>query len=83
MRTQLGAELPPRPNIKQAANFHGVDEKTIRRYIARGLLTAHRIGPRLIRLDRESVLNLGRRIGGEGISPEYLGARRLKDRITA
>jgi hypothetical protein len=27
-------------------------------------LTAQRIGPRLIRLDRDEVLSLGRRIGG-------------------
>ena len=64
MTTQPPAELPPHPSIKQTANFHGVDEKTVRRYIAKGYLTAHRIGPRLIRLERESVLNLGRQIGG-------------------
>lgn len=57
-------ELPPRPTIKQAANFHGIDEKSVRRYIAQGLLTGYRVGPRLIRLDRDSVLNLGHRIGG-------------------
>jgi excisionase family DNA binding protein len=57
-------DLPPRLNIKQAADFHGVDEKSIRRWIAQGRLTAYRVGPRLIRLDRDSVLNLGNRIGG-------------------
>jgi excisionase family DNA binding protein len=57
-------DLPARPNIKEAAEFHGVDDKTIRRYIAMGLLTGYRVGPRLIRLDRDSVLNLGNRIGG-------------------
>jgi excisionase family DNA binding protein len=56
--------LPPRPSIKQAADFHGVDEKSIRRWIAQGRLTGYRVGPRLIRLDRDSVLNLGHRIGG-------------------
>jgi excisionase family DNA binding protein len=58
------AELPARPSIKQAAEYIGVDEKTIRRYIAQGRLIAYRIGPRLIRLDRESVLKLARPIGG-------------------
>ena len=42
----------------------GVDDKTIRRRIADGSLIAYRLGPRLIRLDRESVLNYGPRTGG-------------------
>lgn len=58
------ANLPPRPSIRQAAEFHGVDPKTIRRWIAEGRLTAYRVGPRLIRLDRAEVLALGRRVGG-------------------
>jgi excisionase family DNA binding protein len=58
------ATLPPRPSIRQAAEYHGVDQKTIRRWIAQGRITAQRIGPRLIRLDRDEVLILGRRIGG-------------------
>jgi hypothetical protein len=64
MDNHTGADLPPRLSIKQTAIFHDIDEKTVRRYIAKGWLTAHRIGPRLIRLDRDSVLNLGRRVGG-------------------
>ena len=66
MQNQTGANLPPRPSIRQAAEFHGVDHKTIRRWIAQGRLTAQRVGPRLIRLDREEVLSLGQRIGGAG-----------------
>jgi excisionase family DNA binding protein len=58
------ATLPPHPSIKQAAEYHGVDQKTIRRWIAQGRLMAQRVGPRPIRLDREEVLSLGRRIGG-------------------
>jgi excisionase family DNA binding protein len=50
--------------IRQAADYHQVDIKTIRRWIQQGRITAHRTGPRLIRLDRDSVLNVGRRIGG-------------------
>jgi excisionase family DNA binding protein len=65
MRNQThAANLPPRPSIRQVADYHGVDQKTIRRWIAQGRLTAQRIGPRLIRLDRDKVLGLGRRIGG-------------------
>lgn len=50
--------LPPQPTTKQVSEFFGVDIRTIRRWISQGLLTAHRVGPRLIRIDRESVLKL-------------------------
>ena len=58
-----GAAFPPRPIIKQAAGYHGVDVKTIRRWIAAGRLTAHCVGPRLLRLERDEVLKLGRPVG--------------------
>jgi excisionase family DNA binding protein len=38
--------LPPQPTIKQTAGFFCVDEKTVRRWIAQGRLTAYRVGPR-------------------------------------
>jgi excisionase family DNA binding protein len=63
MQSQTGANLPPRPGIRQAAEHHGVDQGTIRRWIAQGRLGAQRIGPRLIRLDRDEVLGLRGRIG--------------------
>ena len=63
MHEQTRAYLPPRPSIQEVAVWYGVDVKTVRRWIAQGRLTAQRIGPRLIRLDREEVLSLGRRIG--------------------
>jgi excisionase family DNA binding protein len=66
MNRDKGTSLPPRPTIRQAAEFHGVDVKTIRRWIAEGRLRAYRIGPRLIRLERESVLKLARPIGNAG-----------------
>lgn len=56
--------LPPQPTIKQVAEFFGVDIRTIRRWISQGLLTAHRVGPRLIRIDRESVLKLANPVAG-------------------
>jgi excisionase family DNA binding protein len=59
MQNQIGANLPPRPSIRQAAEFHGVDQKTIRRCIAQGRLMAQRVRPRLIRLDRDEVLDIG------------------------
>lgn len=55
--------LPPRPSIQQAATYLGVDPKTVRRYIAQGRIKAARVGPRLIRIDRESLLALAKPIG--------------------
>ncbi|MGO9350929.1 MAG: excisionase family DNA-binding protein [Mycobacterium sp.] len=57
---QLPLQVPPR----QAAEFFGVDVRTVRRWISDGRLTAHRVGPRLIRIDRESILRLANPIGG-------------------
>ena len=64
MGQQTTAKLPARPSINQAAEHLGVSAMTIRRWIAAGRLSAHRIGPRLIRLDRDELLSFGRRIGG-------------------
>jgi excisionase family DNA binding protein len=55
--------LPPNLSIQQAADHLGVSTKTIRRYIASGRLDAERVGPRLIRIDRESLAALGKPIG--------------------
>lgn len=63
MHSHNGAHLPTQPTIKQTAAFFGVDEKTIRRWISQRRLTAYRIGPRLIRVDRESILKLASPIG--------------------
>jgi excisionase family DNA binding protein len=52
------ALLPPQPTIQQTADYFGVDTKTVRRWIAQGRLIAYRVGPRLIRIDRDSVLIL-------------------------
>jgi len=38
-------------DLSAAAKFAGVSEKTIRRYISRGIITGYRMGPRLIRVD--------------------------------
>jgi excisionase family DNA binding protein len=62
--SKLVEGLPPRPTIKQAADYQQVDIRTIRRWVQEGRITAHRVGPRLLRLDRDSVINVGRRIGG-------------------
>lgn len=56
--------IPTRPTIKQAAEYLAVDPKTIRRYIAAGRLRAYRVGPRLIRVDRDSLIALAQPVGG-------------------
>jgi excisionase family DNA binding protein len=38
-------------SLQEAARSRGCSERTIRRYIAAGLLPAYRMGPRLIRVD--------------------------------
>ncbi|WP_173842274.1 excisionase family DNA-binding protein [Mycobacterium terramassiliense] len=50
--------LPARVTIQRAAEYLDVTDKTIRRRIADGTLKAYRVGPRLIRIDRESLLAL-------------------------
>ena len=57
------APLSPLPSVKQAAKYAGVEPKTVRRWISQGWLSGKRIGPRLIRLDRDEVLQLGRSVG--------------------
>lgn len=57
------AELPPRATISQAAKYLGVDETTVRRWIAQGRLKGYRVGPRLIRIDRDSITKLCKPIG--------------------
>ncbi|GLE53730.1 excisionase family DNA-binding protein [Mycobacterium montefiorense] len=41
--------------VREVVNTYGIGERTVRRYIADGRLTAYRMGPRLIRLDAEQV----------------------------
>ena len=64
MTKQRQADLPAWVSIKATATYLSMSEKSVRRLIATGKLKAHRIGPRLIRVDRESLLALGRPIGG-------------------
>jgi len=48
--------------IRQAAELKAVSTKTIRRWIALGLLPAERVGPRLIRISPDDLEAVGRRI---------------------
>jgi excisionase family DNA binding protein len=42
---------PRYASLKQAAEQHNCNERTLRRYIASGRLTGYRFGPRMIRID--------------------------------
>jgi excisionase family DNA binding protein len=57
-------DMPRLVSIRHAADELGCDPRTIRRYIAAGLLTASRVGPRMIRVERDSLLALLRPVGG-------------------
>jgi excisionase family DNA binding protein len=48
--------------IQESAEHYGVGTKTIRRWIADGRIQAKRIGPRLIRVDLNSLDNMGQSI---------------------
>ena len=54
--------LPPDLSIQEAAHARGVTTKTVRRWIAQGLVPAYRVGPRLIRIREDDLKNLSRRI---------------------
>lgn len=54
----MHTELPRHPDISEVANYLNVSARTVRRLISRGELKAHRIGPRLLRVDRKSVLEM-------------------------
>jgi excisionase family DNA binding protein len=50
--------LPALLTIAQVAEATDLSTKTIRRRVADGTFLAHRIGPRCIRIERDSVLAL-------------------------
>lgn len=63
-----GAAVPPGVSpwtIQEAADYLSVNRETVRRMIARGDLKAHRVGPRLIRIDPADVVKLRRPIGSQ------------------
>ena len=65
MQNMTTGHLPPTPHHQADRQPPRVSSaRTVRRWISDGPLTAHRIGPRLIRVDRESILKLAAPIGG-------------------
>jgi len=55
-------------NKKEAAQLARVSVKTIDRWIAEGRIEAYRFGPRLVRINPESIEKLGK-----AIHPNYGG----------
>ncbi|MGV0581388.1 helix-turn-helix domain-containing protein [Mycolicibacterium elephantis] len=55
----MADELPRWATIKQAAEYYQISDRTVRKMIANGDLKAKRIGSRSIRIDRDSLLELG------------------------
>lgn len=48
-----GVIVVQRISINEVAEEFGISPRTVRRYIATGRLTAYKVGPRLVRLDRD------------------------------
>lgn len=48
-------DMPKYGTIKETAERYGLSQTTVRRYIADGRITAHRVGPRLIRVNLDEV----------------------------
>jgi excisionase family DNA binding protein len=55
---------PPRrfTSVDGAADYADVSTRTIRRWIASGYLPAHRLGPRLVKIDLTDLDQLARRV---------------------
>ena len=47
-----------------AADYANVSQRTIRRYVASGLLRAYRVGPRLLKIDLDDLAALLTPVGG-------------------
>ena len=60
MPKEKQSALPELLTIQQAAVAFKTCDKTIRRRIADGSLLAYRVGPRAIRVDRDSLLALAK-----------------------
>ncbi|NOR04451.1 helix-turn-helix domain-containing protein [Mycolicibacterium fortuitum] len=56
--------LPALVSLRAAANYLDVSERTCRRYVATGRLSAVRVGPRMIRIHRSSIEAMLGVVGG-------------------
>ncbi|WP_198957230.1 helix-turn-helix domain-containing protein [Mycobacterium lehmannii] len=55
----MADEIPCWLTIKQAAAYYQISQHTVRKMISIGDLKAKRIGPKMIRIERDSLLELG------------------------
>jgi excisionase family DNA binding protein len=55
---------PERIGIQEAAERYDVVPRTVRRWIAMGLLNGYRVGPKLIKIDVEELEKMRRPVGG-------------------
>ncbi|MGO4445079.1 helix-turn-helix domain-containing protein [Mycobacterium sp. 2YAF39] len=55
----MDEKLPSWVTIKQAAEYYQISERTVRKMISIGDLKAKRIGPKTIRIERDSLVELG------------------------
>lgn len=61
--TKSNTQTKPRDlsgTVRGVAEIRNVSTKTVRRWISEGLIYAERIGPRLIRIDMNSLDKVGR-----------------------
>ncbi|MFE3986559.1 helix-turn-helix domain-containing protein [Nocardia tengchongensis] len=54
--------------IQEAAKIIKVSDRTVRNWINDGLLTGHRFGPKIIRIERAELLGLATPVRGEGVA---------------
>lgn len=57
-------------SVPQAAEYLGISTRTLHRRLVDGTLTANRVGPRLLRFDREQLAALARpEVRGTAVDP--------------
>ena len=62
----LVSPLPAWGTLREAADLLSISTQTARRYISQGRIRAERVGPRLIRVDLNSLEGLGSRLPVNG-----------------
>ena len=72
-RAPRAATAPPSPrrrycDVTAAADYLGVNPRTVRRLLTEGRLTAYRVGDKLIRLDWSEVESLAVRVEPSDVS---------------
>ncbi|UFS99113.1 helix-turn-helix domain-containing protein [Nocardia huaxiensis] len=75
-RSRKSLKSPVRPTtasevmltVQEAAKAIKVTDRTILNWINDGLLTGYRFGPKIIRIDRAELLELGIPFGGRGVA---------------